>query len=31
MVDHYEIAVFMHDMADPDRETIARYVATLGA
>lgn len=26
MVDHYEIAVFMHDMADPDRETIAGYV-----
>lgn len=29
MIDHYEIAVFMHDMADPDRETIARYVASL--
>lgn len=25
-VDHYEIAVFMHDMASPDRETIASYV-----
>lgn len=25
-VDHYEIAVFMHDMASPDRETIANYV-----
>jgi len=28
-VDHYEIAVFMHDMASPDRETIASYVATI--
>jgi hypothetical protein len=25
-VDHYEIAVFMQDMAAPDRETIAQYV-----
>ena len=28
-VDHYEIAVFMHDMASPDRETIADYVAAI--
>ena len=27
MLDHYEIAVFMHDMASPDRETIADYVS----
>ena len=25
-VDHYEIAVFLHDMAAPDRETVAAYV-----
>ena len=29
MVDHYEIAVFVHDMAAPDRETIASYVDSL--
>ena len=27
MLDHYEIAVFMHDMASPDRETIEDYVS----
>lgn len=25
-IDHYEIAVFMQDMAAPDRDTIAQYV-----
>ena len=25
-LDHYEIAVFLQDMASPDRETIATYV-----
>ncbi|MEM8709389.1 MAG: PilZ domain-containing protein [Planctomycetota bacterium] len=25
-IDHYEIAVFMQDMATPDRDTIAQYV-----
>lgn len=25
-IDHYEIAVFVQDMADPDRATIAQYV-----
>ncbi len=25
-IDHYEIAVFMQDMATPDRDTIAEYV-----
>lgn len=28
-VDHYEIAVFMQDMAAPDRDTIAQYVQTV--
>ena len=28
-LDHYEIAVFMHDMATPDRETIAEYVRSI--
>ena len=28
-VDHYEIAVFMQDMATPDRDTIAQYVQTV--
>ena len=27
-VDHYEIAVFLHDMADSDRELMAAYVGT---
>ena len=27
-IDHYEIAVFMQEMAEPDRETIAEYVAS---
>lgn len=27
VVDHYEIAVFVQDMAPPDRDTIADYVA----
>ena len=26
-LDHYEIAVFMQQMADPDRETIEEYVS----
>jgi hypothetical protein len=26
VVDHYEIAVFLTEMADPDRQTIERYV-----
>ncbi|MEL6428778.1 MAG: PilZ domain-containing protein [Planctomycetota bacterium] len=26
IVDHYEIAVFVHEMADPDRDTITEYV-----
>jgi len=26
-IDHYEIAVFMQEMAEPDRDTIERYVA----
>ncbi len=25
-LDHYEIAVFLQDMADPDRETVEAYV-----
>lgn len=28
-LDHYEIAVFMRDMAAPDRETIAAYVQNI--
>lgn len=28
-IDHYEIAVFMQDMAAPDRETIAEYVDSM--
>lgn len=27
-VDHYEIAVFLHDMPDSDREKLEAYVAT---
>ena len=27
-VDHYEIAVFLHEMADSDRRTIEEYVGT---
>ena len=26
VLDHYEIAVFLQDMADPDRETVEAYV-----
>jgi hypothetical protein len=26
-VDHYEVAVFLHDMAEPDRETLEEYVS----
>ena len=29
-VDHYEIAVFLQEIADPDRETIQAYVAERG-
>ncbi|MDP6518855.1 MAG: PilZ domain-containing protein [Planctomycetota bacterium] len=25
-LDHYEVAVFLHDMADPDRATVEEYV-----
>ena len=25
-VDHYEVAVFLHDMAEPDREVVEAYV-----
>ena len=28
-LEHYESAVFMQDMASPDRETITRYVETI--
>lgn len=28
VIDHYEIAVFLTEMAQPDRETIESYVAT---
>jgi len=27
-VDHYEIAVFLHDMSESDRERLAAYVGT---
>ncbi|MEM9381715.1 MAG: PilZ domain-containing protein [Planctomycetota bacterium] len=30
-LEHYEIAVFMQDMAEPDRETITRYVEEVRA
>jgi hypothetical protein len=29
-IEHYEIALFLHEIAESDRETIARYVAQAG-
>jgi hypothetical protein len=29
-IEHYEIALFLHETAESDRETIARYVVQAG-
>lgn len=30
-IDHYEVAVFLHELSDREREAIAGYISTLGA